>query len=185
MGHRDKIARVQNRYTLMAVVFHWVVALLMFTLIGLGWYMVDIPKSTPPRGIFFNLHKSIGLIAALLILVQIWWRIKHAPPPLPASLPAWERKASNIGHRLLYVCMVAMTLSGYVEANFTKYGIKFFGYPLPPWGWEDKAISALLTKIHVFTSYIFVALIIIHVVAAFKHFLLDRDQVLQRMLPWS
>lgn len=183
VGRDDEVTTLPNRYTLTAIILHWVLALLMFTLIGLGWYMVEIPRGAPPRGVFFNLHKSIGLITAMIILVQLWWRIRHAPPPLPATLPQWEMKAAKIGHALLYACMIVMTLSGYIESNFTKYGIKFFGYPLPPWGREDKAISAIFTGIHLFASYVLVTLIAIHIAAALKHLLLDKDKVFQRMLP--
>lgn len=178
MGSLDR-----EGYRLPAVALHWIIAVLIIGLIGLGWYMVEIPKGAPARGMLFNLHKSIGLIAALVILLQLWWRMRYAPPPLPATLPRWEMKAAKLGHALLYACMIVMALSGYIESNFTKYGIKFFGYPLLPWGREDKAISALFTRIHVFASYLLVTLIAIHIAAALKHLLLDKDKVFQRMLP--
>ena len=64
-----------------AVALHWVLALLVLVLYGIGWYMVEIPKGTPPVAYYYNLHKSIGIVAALPILLLIWWRVTHAPPP--------------------------------------------------------------------------------------------------------
>ena len=55
-----------QRYDRVAIALHWLVALGVFVMIGLGWYMVDIPKNTPPRGFFYNLHKSIGLTVGLM-----------------------------------------------------------------------------------------------------------------------
>jgi cytochrome b561 len=173
----------QSRYAPSAIALHWLLAALVFALYGLGWYMVEIPKGTPPVAWFYNLHKSIGVVAAVLIVWLICWRVTHLVPPLPASMPRWKVKAAKTNHLLFYVCLVVMTLSGFIESNFTKYGIKFFGYQLPILGWEDKTIYYLFNRIHVYTSYLFVALIAVHIAAAFQHLLLVKDGVFQRMLP--
>ena len=173
----------QSKYPLSAIVLHWLLVVLVFVLYGLGWYMVEIPKGTPPVAWFYNLHKSIGLIAVVPIVWLICWRATHLVPPLPASIPRWKVKAAKTNHLLFYVCLVVMTLSGFIESNFTKYGIKFFGYQLPLLGWEDKTIYYLFNRIHVYTSYLFVALIAVHIAAAFQHLLLVKDGVFQRMLP--
>lgn len=171
-------------YTRTAVALHWVLVLLVFALYGLGWYMVGIPKGTPPVAYFYNLHKSLGIVAVLPIVLLIWWRATHMPPPLPRSLPAWQVRAAHIDHLLFYICLVVLVVSGFIESNFTKFGIKFFGYPLPILGWEDKSIYRIFNRIHVYTSYFFAALIAIHTAAALKHWLIDRDDVLQRMFSW-
>lgn len=173
----------QSRYALSAIALHWLLVVLVFVLYGLGWYMVGIPKGTPPVSYFYNLHKSIGLVAAVPIVWLICWRVTHLVPPLPASMPRWRVKASKANHLLFYVCLVVMTLSGFIESNFTKYGIKFFGYQLPVLGWEDKTIYYLFNRIHVYTSYLFTALIAVHIMAALEHLLLEKDGVFQRMLP--
>ncbi|MGH8716930.1 MAG: cytochrome b [Burkholderiales bacterium] len=173
----------QSRYALSAIVLHWLLVALVFALYGLGWYMVEIPKGTPPVAWFYNLHKSIGVVAAVPIVWLIYWRATHQVPPLPGSMPRWKVKAAEANHLLFYICLVVMTLSGFIESNFTKYGVKFFGYQLPLLGWEDKTIYYLFNRIHVYTSYFFAALIAVHVAAALRHLLLEKDGVFQRMLP--
>jgi cytochrome b561 len=168
-------------YTRSAIALHWVLVLLVFTLYGLGWYMVGIPKGTPPVAYFYNLHKSLGIVAALPIVLLIWWRATHVPPPLPGSLPAWQARAAHINHLLFYICLVALVVSGFVESNFTKFGVKFFGYPLPILGWEDKILYRIFNRIHVYTSYFFAGLMAVHIAAALKHLLVNRDGVFQRM----
>lgn len=172
-----------DRYTGTAILLHWVIALCVFVLVGLGWYMVDIPKNTPERAYFYNLHKSIGLTTFAIIVVRMAWRLTHVPPKLPGTMQAWEVTAATWGHRLLYVCLVVMPLSGYIASNFTKFGLKYFGIPLPPWGPEDKALYGIFNGIHVATSYLLVTLIALHVMSAFKHLVVDRDGVFRRMLP--
>ena len=174
---------MQERYGTTASLLHWVLAVLVLGLYALGWYMVDIPKGTPPVAYFYNVHKSIGLVAALPLVLLIVWRATHAPPPLPATLPAWEARAAHVNHVLFYVCLFVLVASGFLESNFTRFGIRFFGYPLPVLGWEDRAIYRFFNRVHVYTSHFFVVLIAIHIGAALKHLFFDRDQVFHRMLP--
>ncbi len=179
----DATQRSVQRYSASAQVSHWLLALLIFALYIMGWYMVEIPKKTPPVAFWYNLHKSIGLVAVLPIVYLIWWRLRHKAPPLPVTMPRWEISASKLNHTLFYICLIVMTLSGFLESSFTKWGIKFFGLPLPSVFWEDKNISSIFNEIHFYASYLFIVLIGIHVLAALKHWLIDRDGVFQRMLP--
>lgn len=173
-----------SRYTTAAIVFHWIVAILAFTMIGLGVYMTDIPKGTPDRVFYYNLHKSIGVTTALLVIVRLLWRAKNPPPSLPASMPDWEVQASKISHALLYMCLIVMPLSGFSATQFTKYGVNYFGlFKIPPMGSENKVVYDLLQGIHGVTATLLIALVVIHVLAAFKHLLINRDKVFQRMLP--
>jgi cytochrome b561 len=157
----------------------------VLALYGLGWYMVDIPKGTPPVAYFYNLHKSIGIVAALPLVMLIAWRAMHRPPALPQTFPTWEARAAHINHVLFYVCLISLVASGFIESNFTRFGIRFFGHPLPVLGWDDRGIYRFFNRIHVYTSYVFAVLIAVHVGAALKHLLIDRDGVFQRMLPGS
>lgn len=168
-------------YTLTAIVLHWVLVAVIFTQIGLGWFMTDLPQG-PGRSWYFGLHKSLGLTAALLIVARIAWRLTHPAPPLPAWLPAWQARAAHINHALLYACMIVMPVAGYVSAEFYKYPTRFWGYPLPRWGWDHETLNAVFSGIHLYTSYLFVALIAIHLAAALKH-LRRRDGIFNRILP--
>lgn len=170
------------RYDRPAVVLHWIVALLIIALIGTGWYMVGIPKSTPERAFFFNLHKSLGIVTAIFIVALIVWRIRHAVPPLPSAMPRWEKTAAILNHGLFYIFMVLVTLTGYLTSSFSKYGPKLFGIPLPHWGWEDAALRGSIAVVHRATALVFAVLIAIHIAAALKHLVVDKDGVFQRML---
>jgi cytochrome b561 len=174
---------MEEKYGATASVLHWVLAALVLALFGLGWYMVQIPKGTPPVTYFYNLHKSIGIVTAVPLVLLLAWRLTHVPPPLPASVAAWEASAAHINHVLFYVCLVLLVASGFIESNFTKFGIRFFGYPLPRLGWEDRTIYTWFNRIHVYLSYFFAVLVAIHVIAGLKHLIFDRDRVVQRILP--
>jgi cytochrome b561 len=166
-----------TRYTRTAITLHWLIALAVLGQIAFGWYLQLIPRLTPDRTVLVNFHKSTGLVIGLLILT-------HTPPPLPESMPAWERSAARVNHVLLYVCMLIMPIAGYTASNFSKFGVKLFNaVPLPPWGVDDRGIYAFFNGLHVGTSYVFVSLIVLHVLAAAKHLIFPRHGILRRMLP--
>jgi cytochrome b561 len=173
-----------QRYTKPAIVFHWLIGIAVLGMLCLGLWMEDIPRGTPERTFYFNLHKSIGLTIAILVIFRLWWRAKNPPPPLPASMPAWQVQASKISHALLYLCLIVMPLSGFTASQFTKYGVTYFGlFKIPPMGWENRTIYELLQGIHGVTASLLIVLVIVHILAAFKHLLVDRNGVFQRMLP--
>jgi cytochrome b561 len=175
---------VEERYTRTAMTLHWLIALAVLGQIAFGWYLQLIPRLTPERTIFVNSHKSTGLVIGLLIVFRLAWRLSHKPPPLPLSMPAWERRAALTNHVLLYACMLIMPLAGYTASNFSKFGVKFFNaFLLPPWGVDDRAIYSFFNGLHVATSYVFVGLIAIHVLAALKHLISPRHAIFRRMLP--
>jgi cytochrome b561 len=164
--------------------FHWLVAAAVLFMIGLGWTMGDIPRGTPERTFWFNLHKSIGVTVALVVILRLLWRWKNPPPPLPASVPSWQVNASRISHALLYLCLILMPLSGFAASQFTKYGVTYFGlFKIPPLGFENRVIYELLQGVHGVTASLLVLLVMLHVLAALKHLFVDRDGVFQRMLP--
>ena len=173
-----------SRYTAAGIVFHWIVATLAIAMIGLGLFMSDIPKGSPDRAFYFNLHKSIGVTTALLVIARLWWRAQHPPPSLPASMPGWEIQAAKVSHALLYMCLIVMPLSGFAGSQFTKYGVTYFGlFKIPPMGSENKIVYDVLQGVHGVTAALLITLIVIHVLAAFKHLLINRDNVFQRMWP--
>jgi cytochrome b561 len=168
-------------YTRTAIVLHWLIALLLLSQFGFGWLLEDIPRNTPARGYWVNLHKSTGVLIGLLIVLRIGWRLRHAPPPAP-PMQAWQRRAAHASHLAMYACMVLMPLSGYLASNFSKHGIKLFNVVrLAPWGSDDKLLYALFNQVHKVTGVLFAALIVVHLLAVLKHTLVNRDGVLSRM----
>jgi cytochrome b561 len=170
-----------DRYTHVAVILHWIIALGVLGQIAFGWWMIDIPKSPPGvRAYWFNIHKSIGITLGVLMIVRVVWGLMHRAPPLPDHIPAWQRLAAKASHLALYVCMIVMPLSGYLGSSFTKYPIKYWGMTLPKWGWESPVLKDICSDVHQITVIVFMVLIAIHIAAAVKH-MIARDGVIQRM----
>ena len=171
-------------YTNSIVILHWLIAIGVFILMGMGWYMVGLEKGTPAVTHYYNLHKSIGLITLALVALLISFRLRNQPPALPDCLPAWEIRAAKAGHYIIYIFLIVVPLSGYIESNFAKWGIHFFGYHLPSWGPENKNLYTIFNWIHVYSSNIFAGLVTLHFLAALKH-MIKRNKIVYRMLPSS
>lgn len=172
-----------GRYTGTAILLHWVIAIGVLAMFAIAWYMTDIPKGVPERAYWFNLHKSIGTTIGVLVLLRLLWRATHTPPALPASMPGWEAAAARFTHALLYACLLAMPAIGFLASNFTKYGVKYFGVQIGPFFAENVQLRDGLQQVHQLLSYVLLVLVMIHIAAALKHLLIDRDGVFQRMLP--
>jgi cytochrome b561 len=173
------MATLSESYSLISKLLHWILAALLIGLIGLGWYMTSIENQS--RDWYFNLHKSFGLVAAFLILLRIIWRLKHKPAPLPNSVPIWQAKISRLIHFLLYICIIFMPMTGFIGACYSKSGIKFFGIQLPTLVNKNREIANVFFNIHGVIAWILVCLIALHILAAIKHLLINKDGVFQRM----
>jgi cytochrome b561 len=168
------------RNTRAVIALHWILAAALFAQLALGWWMLDLPKS--PAGLragWFNLHKSIGLTIAAVVLLRVVWRMAHPARP-DALLPRWQRKAASWAHRLLYACMLALPLSGYLGSSFTPYPVRYFGIVLPDWNRDWPAAKQLMSDIHYVVVCLFMALLALHVAAALWHWL-RHDGVMDRM----
>lgn len=170
------------RYALPAILLHWLQAALVLWLLWLGWNMVELPKGAE-RSAAYALHKSLGIVALLLVLARLAVR-RLAPPPAPLATMAGGREAllAQAAHRLLYALLLVLPLAGYLASSFTPYAMKFFGIELPRLGWPDEAMNALFKRVHWVAGWALVALLALHIAAALRH-ALRGDGTLSRMLP--
>ena len=178
---RDPIAGVP-RYSSAQIALHWVIGLAIIVMLGIGLYMVGLPKDLAFKSSLVNFHKSLGITIFLLVLIRIVVRLVAGPPPLP-PMPAWQRAAASVTQGLLYVAMIVMPLTGYLGSSFNRSGTRFWGIPLPMWGWDDAGLRRIFFTVHTACAWVLIALIVLHVAGALKHQLVDRDRLMERMLP--
>ncbi|MDR3100824.1 MAG: cytochrome b [Paraburkholderia sp.] len=175
-----------GRYSGVAMLLHWLVAALIVWGFALGWVMTDIPGITPTKLRYFSWHKWIGVTVLALVLVRILWRATHRSPALPGAMPGWERGAAHAGHFALYVLMVAIPMTGYLYSSAAGIQVVYLGiWPLPTIIGPDKALKGALRLVHVALNYTLLAVVVLHVLAVVKHQLIDRQNILARMLPFG
>jgi cytochrome b561 len=182
-----------GRYTVPAMVFHWLVALGIACNFLIVWTVDSLPKSAERPMV--NLHKSIGLTVLGLAFLRVIWRLTHRPPPIPSGYPKWERGLAHAAHYALYALIFAMPLTGWIHDSAFKDASKFpltlFG--VIPWfrlGFithldpaTKEQVHQQWGEIHGFLGWCLLAVVVLHILGALKHQFLDRDPEIQRMWP--
>jgi cytochrome b561 len=173
-----------TRYTPIAIALHWLIALLIIATFFLGLTMVDMPGITPTKLKYFNWHKWMGVTVLALVVIRLLWRLTHSAPPLPLTIPKWQRLAAEFGHYGLYVFMFAVPLSGYFYSLAAGFKVVYLGVlPLPVLIDPNPELKPILKTLHYILNMGLAALVSVHALAALKHHFIDRDDILKRMLP--
>jgi cytochrome b561 len=174
---------MSTHYTATAKSLHWLMALLIFGLLALGFYMADLPLS-PEKLQFYSWHKWAGVSVFVLVWLRLFWRLTHRPPAFAASLSATQQALAHLGHLALYLLMIAIPVSGWLMSSAKGVQTVWFGVlPLPDLLGRDKALGAQLADLHSALNIGLLVLIGGHAAAALFHHLVHKDDTLRRMLP--
>jgi len=173
-----------RRYTIPAILLHWLIAIGIIGTFTLGLVMTDIQGITMAKLKYTNWHKWAGVTVLALAALRLLWRLFNHPPQYADEMPAWQRGAAHGLHIALYALMFAVPLSGYFFSLAAGFPVVAFGQiPLPVLIAPDPALKEVLRDVHYWLNMLMATLVALHVLAAFKHLLVDRDGVMQRMLP--
>jgi cytochrome b561 len=175
------------RYSTTAITLHWLLALALVGIFAVGLYMTSLPFS-PARLKLYNWHKWAGVSILTLSALRLLWRLTHRPPALPAAvqaaMPRWQQIAHHATHHLLYLLFFAVPLLGWAYSSAAGFPIVFLGLvQLPDFVPVSPALAEAIKPWHWISAYALAALVVLHVAAALKHHLIDRDGLLSRMLP--
>jgi cytochrome b561 len=164
--------------------FHWSVALLIAAQALVGLYMIGLPLSLSKLRIFL-LHKSLGLTVFALVLLRLAWRLYDARPLQPPGMAAWQLRVARSTHLALYLLLVVMPLSGWVYNSASGFPLPWFGLvQLPAIAPTSKSLAAAALLVHKTAFWSLLALLALHIGAAFDHHWRVGDDVLRRMLPF-
>ncbi len=172
------------RYGRLAIALHWLMALAILGMLGVGLWMTEL-KTSPLKIEVYSWHKWTGLSILLLATVRLLWRVHRPPPPLAESIPAWQARAAGLTHHVLYALMFAMPLSGWLQNSAAGFPLTWFGlFKVPALIARDKSAFAFWQQTHEVLAWTLLALIALHLAAALKHHFVNRDDTLRRILPW-
>ena len=171
-------------YTMPAIALHWIAALLILGNFAFALYFIDLPLS-PQKLRYFSWHKWAGAIVLPIAAALLLWRVTHELESLPAAMPHWEKRLSIFTHALLYLLFFATPLSGWLFSSAAGFQTVLFGVvPIPDPVEKNRELAEAFKAIHRWINYALAAVVAVHIAATLKHHLLDRDDVLTRMLPF-
>jgi cytochrome b561 len=181
------------RYGTVAMTFHWVIAVLILTNVGLGiWFVNFIGRTDPARGAVVNWHESLGITVLVLSVLRLAWRLMNPVPSLPADFSPGKRRFARGTHHALYALMILVPLVGWGLASLPPRPLLLFGaIPWPKLAFlaalsadAKKSAAGVIAPSHVVLGFLLFALAIGHLCAAlFYHHMIRKDRVLQRMVP--
>ncbi|HET8693394.1 MAG TPA: cytochrome b [Aquabacterium sp.] len=177
----------EPRYTALAMILHWVLALAILTAFAVGLFLDDMPLS-PAKLKLINWHKWAGISILLLSAIRLGWRLISPPPALPERIqklmPRWQQVAHHATHHLMYLLFFVVPLAGWAYSSAKGYQIVWFGVlPLPDLVAPNKALAEVFMELHELAAYSLIGLVGLHVAAVVKHQWVDKDGLLNRMRP--
>lgn len=177
-------SRQQKQVGIVSKSIHWLMALLMISLLALGWYMVQLDYFSPYYDSAPALHYSLGMLVFFLVLIKIVWQVTKPLPNHDQRLTKFELYASKIVHSILLLFMVMMPVSGYLVITAGGNDASFFGlFDLPTLFKVSKQMRDGATAFHTYFPFILVGFIMVHVFAALKHRFVDKIKTARDMWP--
>lgn len=132
----------------------------------------------------YDLHKSLGMVVLLMLILRVFNRILNKPPLLPQSISPLEQKLAKLGHYILYILMLTTPLSGYLMSSFAGYPVKLFSIEIPNLVGANYEMAKICSEAHELSAYSLLAMVAIHILAVIKHRFFDKPEnnVLKRII---
>ncbi len=172
-----------EKFGLLLRLYHWAIALFVGLQFALVYRRNYLPDAAPEKLQYLLWHKSLGIFVLLLVCLMLIVRKLGKRPAFPHTMRSWEKKVARLTHAALYVSLLIMPLTGYLMSTFKGYPVSFFGWlTLPKLVALNEPYALLAKQIHEVTSFLLLGLVGLHILAALKHHVVDKDAVLRRML---
>lgn len=182
-GRRLALRNSPAGYGLVAICLHWLIALAVIGLFTLGVWMTDLGYYDPWYRSAPALHKGIGVILFLTMLIRVLWRVLNVRPDAEPGLGVLKRKIADAAHILLYLLLFAVMTSGYLISTADGRPIDVFGlFAVPAVIANLPNQEDLAGVLHWYLALALIALAGLHALAALKHHFIDRDRILMKML---
>lgn len=175
------LRNTSESYGTIAIILHWLMAIIIFALFGLGLWMVELDYYDAWYHDAPYIHKAVGMLLLFALIFRFGWRLTNVRPHLIGA--AWEKMIALLVHRAHYLLLFFLTISGYLIPTATGTGIDIFGFLTVPATFSfTKQEADLIGDIHLYAACAVIGLAAAHAAAAMKHHFVDKDITLLRML---
>lgn len=173
-------------YGLVAIFLHWLDAIIIILLFGIGFYMVDLTYYDSLYKPLPFIHKSVGMLMLFWFGFRIFWRFTSIHPDPVEGMTASERLLARLAHRGLYLLIGIVLISGYLIPTAAGAAISIFDlFSIPATITSIPNQEDLAGAVHRYVAYALIALVVLHATAALKHHFINHDNTLRRMLGMS
>lgn len=174
-----------QKFTGMTIFLHWLIGITIIVLIAVGLYM-----SENELWDLYPIHKSVGIILFVFILYRVIRRLMRGWPEPVSQYAKHEIILSKVIHWVLLIGTLMFPISGMMMSGAGGHGIAVFGFELLASNYnaagEAVALNPTLAgaghETHEILGTVMIIAIILHIIGAWKHHLVDKDNTLKRML---
>jgi cytochrome b561 len=178
-----RLRNTRQGYGLISITLHWIAAIAIAALFGLGLWMVDLSYAHPWYTAAPELHIGFGVCLGALVAIRLLWRLMSPRPDFEPGMHGWERAAALSAHWLMYATIVLVVASGYLITTADGASVDVFGwFELPPVQLSIERQQDVAGRVHYYAAWILVLMAGGHTLAALKHHFINRDRTLIKML---
>ena len=178
-----KLINTKQRYGIITITFHWLMAIAIVGMFALGLWMVELDYYSEWYKFAPDTHRSIGILISITLFIRFIWRVFNITPSPEPHLKKWEVKSAHSVHYLLYILTVIVIITGYLISTADGRSVDVFGW------FEVPATITTITKqadrageLHYYIGIALIAISSIHALAALKHHFINKDRTLLKML---
>lgn len=172
-----------SRYGWLSITLHWSMAAAIIGMFALGVWMRDLSYYDPWYKDAPAIHKSVGILLFLLLVIRVIWRNLNIRPDDDPALKVWERITAHLTHIALYGLMFTLMIAGYFISTADGRAIEVFNWFSVPATIHDLPEQEdIAGEIHEILAWALIVLASIHALAALKHHFINRDTTLLKML---
>lgn len=174
-----------QKFTPVARLLHWSMGILWLAVWIIGYLAVNWRDLLNPHHGLTIAHKALAAVLLFLIVIRVFWRLTHRAPALPDSMSPLMQRAAHWGHFLLYaIALIALPFSGWMWSSLADKPIMVLWlFQLPPLVDPNPAYYPIAKQVHITLAWFTGALVLGHILIAFKHYFIDRDGIMESMLP--
>lgn len=180
------LTNTENSFGSIFKFFHWILFILVSFMITLGLYMASLPDKDPLVPPLFSLHEATGVLVLGLSVLWILWGWGNVSPKLPKDMMVAQKILARFVQYCLYTLLILTPVTGIIMTIYSGHSISFYGlFTIPSVTSGPTELSKWVHFIHVNLVFFWFGFVGLHVIGAFYHYFIRKDQILQRMLPWK
>lgn len=161
--------------------FHWIVGIMIITMLYAGFYMTSL-ESSDQKWEIYGIHKATGVIVLALVALRFVWRLINVIPDLPKTIPNWQAIGYRLGMKLMYIFMFLMPISGILMSLFSAKDISVYGIFTVKSLELNKELASIFNTIHAYSGIALACIIGFHILMALYHHLFVKDRLLMRII---
>ena len=169
---------MEKKPTKTTIALHWIISTSIIVMITVGYIMKEFKIYK-----IYPIHKSVGTILAALILFRIAYRFKKGFLKTEKKAKKHEILLKKINQICLLIASALMPITGIMMSVASGRGLYVFDYQIIKKGaYKAAELGKTANNLHTIISYIFIGLILLHVIGALKHHFIYKDNTLKRMI---